>query len=264
MTLRALRAALIIAFVLCIVRTYALAAESQDIARQYRQKVVLLHSYYRGEHLVYDSDGALVKGGDPGTWTLDGHLLIKDVKTASNRIEIRGLRVFAAFDRLQQRWHALPAGPVRVDIKLQPGHADSDAILHALLKVFYPPTEDAGSHMPEYWKPELKSIQSQPSLLSADNKIILPEVLYDPMPVYSNARYGKRMQANMEFVALVDKTGLVQDVLALGPATGSGVNQGAVKTIRKWKYKPGTVNSQPTQMLADIHLTIIIRRIPSP
>ena len=111
----------------------------QDIETAYKGRLVLQRTYYRGNHLIYNEDGLLLMGGDVGTWTLDGHIEIEEIKARSNRIEIDGVRVIATCDRIQRKWHGLPIGKVRVEIELNPGNLNVDKAKSALLKVLFPP-----------------------------------------------------------------------------------------------------------------------------
>ncbi|MGA3164538.1 MAG: hypothetical protein ABSF14_00325 [Terriglobia bacterium] len=227
----------------------------QDIETTYKGRLVLLRAYYRGNHLIYNKEGVLLKGGDAGTWTLDGHIEIKDIKLLADRIEIDGVRVIATCDRIQRKWHGLPSGKVRVDIELQGGNPTGDEAKISLLKVLFPPTENTDSLMPAYWKPVLDGRLGQPPLVPTNDKMVSPEPIYNPSPFPTAHLPGGRNYANLAFVLRVDKTGLVEDVLALGAPAGHGMSQTAVATLRTWKFRPGTKNDQPIESLLPVDLS---------
>ena len=81
--------------------------------------------------------------------------------------------------------------------------------------------------------------------------LTMPKPLYTPDPDYSEDARKARFQGVVTLQAVVRKDGSV-DVVGVVHSPGYGLDQEAVKSVRQWRFRPGTRNGRPV----DIQLSI--------
>src|SRR5262245_46408054 len=67
-------------------------------------------------------------------------------------------------------------------------------------------------------------------------------------PVYTDEARKARISGIVIVEALIDKTGTVREVSVLKPLP-FGLDQAAIDALRQWKFKPGTLNGQPVDVI---------------
>ena len=75
-----------------------------------------------------------------------------------------------------------------------------------------------------------------------------PEKLSGPNPVYPEAARRARIQGVVVLECTIGKTGSVQEVKVLRPLP-LGLTEAANDAVRKWKFKPSTLNGKPVEVL---------------
>jgi len=81
-----------------------------------------------------------------------------------------------------------------------------------------------------------------PIMVGGDVKA--PEKLSAPPPIYTEIARKARIQGVVIVQAIIDKEGNVTNVKVLKPLP-MGLDQAAVEAIKKWKFKPATLNGKP-------------------
>ena len=71
-----------------------------------------------------------------------------------------------------------------------------------------------------------------------------PERIHDPQPQYTEIARKARIQGVVIVQAIIDKDGNVTNVKVL-KGLPMGLDQAAVDAIKKWKFKPATLNGKP-------------------
>lgn len=74
-----------------------------------------------------------------------------------------------------------------------------------------------------------------------------PEKLHSPPPQYTEIARKARIQGVVIVEAIVDKTGSVTNVKIL-KGLPMGLDQAAVDAIKRWKFKPATLNGRPVDV----------------
>ncbi|MGD8440188.1 MAG: TonB family protein [Holophagae bacterium] len=75
-----------------------------------------------------------------------------------------------------------------------------------------------------------------------------PEKLSGPNPVYPEAARRARIQGVVVLECTIGKTGDVQEVKVLRPLP-LGLTEAAIDAVKKWKFKPSTLNGKPVEVL---------------
>jgi TonB family protein len=79
-------------------------------------------------------------------------------------------------------------------------------------------------------------------------KITEPEKLSGPNPLYPEAARRARIQGVVVLECIIGKDGSVKDVKVLR-GLPLGLTESAEDAVRKWKFKPSTLNEKPVEVL---------------
>ncbi len=92
----------------------------------------------------------------------------------------------------------------------------------------------------------------------AGKGVIAPIGLYQPVPAYTEEARDARVQGVVLIQAVVRKDGTVGDLKVL-KGLGHGLDESAINTIAaKWRFKPGTLNGIPVDVLANIEVSFAL------
>lgn len=241
---------------------------SPDLTRESKGHILVLRNFNTGDSLTYGDDGRLLRGGRPGTWTLDGHIRVKDIALRQDTLEVEGVRVLPAFDLTKQRMYGLIGQPVRLEIGMHQQEATLDKLRALIFKVFHPESEDTEALMPSYWKPVFegrKLDQITPEDLGAldgdrvytvgKSDIAAPVPVFTPDPPYSQQARVERLQGRVKFLVVLDKTGRIRDLLEVSPALGQGLDEIAIDTVQRWKLRAATKGGVPVSVWFWLEIT---------
>lgn len=123
---------------------------------QYQGKIFLLRDFPSGPKLHYDASGSLTGNGVPGTWTIDGFVLIEEAGVDGPNLVINGRRMpvvslggfqFAA-DSPKKRKKA-PKIHIDAEIVRGAGLPEVDVLL---AKIFLTDSESLLASVPSYWR----------------------------------------------------------------------------------------------------------------
>jgi protein TonB len=88
----------------------------------------------------------------------------------------------------------------------------------------------------------------------------MPQVIHDPRPGYTN----QAMQAKVQGIVLLEAVVLPDG--SVGPVRVSrsldprfGLDEEAVRTVRRWRFLPGMRGSKPVAVRVAIELTFTLR-----
>jgi TonB family protein len=91
--------------------------------------------------------------------------------------------------------------------------------------------------------------QEAPFRVGGDVKA--PVVINRVEPIYTAEAFEHRISGIVIVEAVVDRTGHVSDVEVLKPLP-FGLDQAAVDAVRKWTFRPGTLNGWPVDVLFNL------------
>ncbi|HEV2248140.1 MAG TPA: M56 family metallopeptidase, partial [Terriglobia bacterium] len=72
-----------------------------------------------------------------------------------------------------------------------------------------------------------------------------PEPVNNPDPPYTPQARKNQVTGTVTFAVVVDAAGNVAEVKQISKPLGQGLDESALRTIRSWKFKPGTRNGVP-------------------
>ncbi len=79
-----------------------------------------------------------------------------------------------------------------------------------------------------------------------------PEVLFQPLPPYTDEARAARVEGIILIQAIVRKDGTVDSFKVLR-GLGYGMDESAINTIAKeWRFRPGTFNGEPVDIQVNI------------
>ncbi|MEA2235690.1 MAG: hypothetical protein QOC81_414 [Thermoanaerobaculia bacterium] len=87
-----------------------------------------------------------------------------------------------------------------------------------------------------------------------------PIVINRVEPSYTEAAKKSRIHGIVILEVIIDRTGVVKDAQVLKPLP-FGLDQAAVDAVKQWRFKPGTLNGQPVDVIFNLTLNF---RLPEP
>jgi TonB family protein len=131
---------------------------------QYKDKTLVLRNFYPGEHLRYESGGALAGSADPGDWTIEGFVKVTALSLSRRRLTIKaerlslgncgkgcGFRQF--FDKQKPDKKAEDEKRVRIEVEVDPGGMTAEKADAALSRIFLNSQDRIANLVPNYWQP---------------------------------------------------------------------------------------------------------------
>jgi len=272
-------------FLLLAASTAFAADQSIESAlnNQYSGKTLaLLHPIDKSSQ-VYDADGNVLKGGQEGSWTLFGRVLVKKVRVEKTSVLIEGQRL--AY--VQGRHDFSPArsgGKLKVQINFTKAPASADEANALLGHVFALTDEDAIKAAPRFWqkylsaqllhtplshssvdpageKPKgLRIVEIDPAgAMRPETRVQLrkgvtpPRPLFTPEPEYAEAARQQRYQGLLVLEIIVDSAGKVRAPIILRPL-GMGLDENAVNMVLTWRFDPAKVDGKPVAVAMNIEV----------
>lgn len=90
--------------------------------------------------------------------------------------------------------------------------------------------------------------------------IISPRLLYEVKPNYTSDAMRAKIQGIVTMEAVVMPDGSVGDVQITRSLDQTfGLDQEAIRTVKKWRFAPGTKQGQPVPVLVEIEMTFTLR-----
>ncbi len=81
-----------------------------------------------------------------------------------------------------------------------------------------------------------------------------PKPIYQPEPEYSKEARKKKLQGTCILQLVVDSHGNPRDI-RVEHSLGMGLDEEAIKTLKKWKFDPAVKDGQPVATQIDVELT---------
>lgn len=277
----------------CLVATAAGTAAAaqeleQSLKQKYEGKILVLRHSLQSDSQQYDSDGKAVKGGREGTWTLYGRMKVDEVKLSSDKLVLKGHRVNYKLDPSVRQLSPFPSKTrmtLQISLSQPPKNlGDADDVLgrifalnrNAVLESATPLWRDyldrnmapnPGEVKPSppaqpVIEPETPELllrgetppkRSRKMLNLAAPDVHPPRPLSTPEPEFPEVASHENYQAVVVLNVIVDVTGQVQDIRLMHPA-GMGLDESAVATVGKWRFKPAERDGEPIAIEMNIEV----------
>lgn len=273
----------ILAIALLLVGLAPTLARAQDLQSALRDrwldKNISLRAPDSSDELRFNADGQRIGPAKPGEWYSDTDLRVTSVSVAGGQIDIGAKRMDIIFDYQGGSFSDIPSDrTVRVLIALPPGEPEVSRVEPALNKIFLTANEKPTDFAPEYWQLCLKHLRlvnnewtcSVPNETKSDF-IVDPatgETIYIDAAVKgltparptktAAVRYTKlakqlRWQGTILLRAIVDKSGKPNHIQIVNPL-GYGLDDEAVRTVERWKFKPAKKDGKAVAMRIGVNL----------
>lgn len=95
--------------------------------------------------------------------------------------------------------------------------------------------------------PEAPPVAEPEGPIYVGGDVKAPEKLFSPQPQYTEIARKARVQGVVIVQAIIDKEGNVTNVKVL-KGLSMGLDDEAVKAIKKWQFKPATLNGKPVDV----------------
>ncbi len=82
-------------------------------------------------------------------------------------------------------------------------------------------------------------------------EVLPPKVIHAPSPKYTYAARRSRLEGDCIVELVVDAQGRPQDI-HVKKALDEGLDKNAIKAVKKYRFKPATMNGRPVAVLIDI------------
>lgn len=83
--------------------------------------------------------------------------------------------------------------------------------------------------------------------------VTVPQVIYSPEPNFSDEARKARTQGVVQLLVVVGKDGRTYDV-RVAQSLGMGLDEQAVAAVRRWRFRPATLNGQPVATQIAVHV----------
>jgi len=245
------------------------ADDAKDLQRNLQQRlskqVFTIRNFYGGDHLIYDSHGTFIKGdrsvGHKGCWCA-AQLQIEKVEIKKDKLVLRGPRVVGVYDSKKKAFSKLfkDEGTVRVEIELDAGQTNEDAIFGVLEKIFLSKKDNLDSSIPDAWRaadfnPGAGEIAREKNdAASPEQNVSAPRPIHTPDPEYSEEARSRRLQGSLVLWVVVDEKGDVVRI-KISRCLGMGLDEQAVQAVAQWKFEPARMNAQPVAVQMNVEVT---------
>lgn len=230
----------------------------------------LLRHFYDAGALRFDADGNPKNREKEGPWTLLSGVIIEDLRLKSDKLELRGHRRMLVFDEKAKQIRSIKLDErFLVEIATQDGSMQAARLSAALAHVFVS-LEDLSSVVPDYWQDYLARFTGKLSdgapcedskANAGENNLVQPDQastgvvegmkVFDVAPIYSQIARYNGVEGELAMRAVIDREGNVSRV-CIFQALGAGLDDNMVTAVRQWKYRPYTLNGQPTEIKTTI------------
>ncbi len=125
----------------------------ESISRVFVGRSFTIRNFYKGSHLRYGSDGALVGKQNFGYWSRDGMVEITSVKIPQeNQLVFQGRRQCLLLDSADGEFSNVWTGDnVELQVELTSGQHTVEDVTPILRRVFVTGTERLADLVPSYW-----------------------------------------------------------------------------------------------------------------
>ncbi|HZS29505.1 MAG TPA: energy transducer TonB [Candidatus Angelobacter sp.] len=242
----------------------------RNLQNRFFKKVFLIRNFYGGNHLTFDSQGALVKGektvGYHGCWCA-AQLQIEKVEVKKDELILQGPRIVGIYDSKKREFSKLfrEGSSVQLEIELDSSQIDEQTIVGILEKVFFAKTDDLERLIPDAWRapgfdPEAHEVtRVKKDAASEKENVSAPKPVHTPDPEYSEQARRAGIAGDVLLWLVVDEQGKVVRIRVMR-CLGAGLDERAVQTVSTWRFEPAQRDGQPVAVQLNVDVTFHLYR----
>lgn len=259
----------------------------------YKGQKMALRAYNSGATIRYSPDGRLIKGGKLGPWTLDAFLQCTGVELKGNDLIIEAKRLYFMRGPASGTFQPFRGPRVRIEIDIRGYPVSFSTLQQAIGNVLETGSDNLTILAPDYWKDYMRhknqegskqaqkkasgippaskatltdesSKQTAPGspvyrvgeLINAKEnlKVTSPVPIHVPEPPYTPQARKAGLEGTVILSVVIDATGRVSQESITEPL-GLGLDDNAVKTVQKWRFKPSMVDGKPVAVRVVVEVT---------
>ncbi|MDR0310263.1 MAG: TonB family protein [Acidobacteriota bacterium] len=245
----------------------------KQLEAELKNATMAIRHFYSGSKLKYNSEGELISGGEPGSWTTNAYFEPEKINVSKKSVTISGKRLYWTYSDSENR-PALIHAPknIKIEIGRSPEQKDLPGILASIYKVFLKSDESLADFAPHYWRktiqadfktvapavfvPNTKQVRQETKYILNDKNIKEPQLQKYPLqPGYTEEARNARVAGWIALRAVINEDGNVKVTDILKPL-GAGLDDNAVRTIEEsWKFSPATRDGVPIVFPITIDVT---------
>jgi len=265
-------------FLLSVVPLHA--DETKDLQKKLQGKflkqVLVIRNFYSGDHLIFDSQGNLLKGDNAIAY--DGcrcvaELQVSELEIRNGGLVLRGPRMVGDYDGSKKGFSNLSRehSEVQIDVELDGSQMNEEAITDILNKVFLSSAENLRVLAPDAWRapdpvPAAKEVAKTDNSLAAAKEIAKvggsvtpPKTTYMPNPEYSEEARSAKIEGDVVLWIIVSDKGKVTRI-RIARCLGYGLDEKAVQAVSKWEFKPAKKDGQPVAVQLNVDVAFHLFR----
>jgi TonB family protein len=145
---------------LAVISAFSICARAtqleNDLARDWKNKIVILRDFPQDNHITFHSDGTPAHDLHRGYWSLNGMARITSVSLKGDKLRLSGPRIINLFDQNTGKFaNFITKQRFELELELDPAWQDAKTVDAALNKAFVSPNELVAL-VPDYWVPCVK------------------------------------------------------------------------------------------------------------
>lgn len=235
---------------LCVIQIAVRADTlSDDLNREYQNRVLGVRYPIHASNLEFDSAGHPANPGPATDWEIYGGVLVDKVRLTKDQVHIEGTRVVPSGPAENGKPAVIRLGnKTNFEIHLDHPLTSMDEANDVLGRVFYLDANDA-----QHTKPQVRRAGS-----SADIEMAIgfrgktpdftpPKAQYFPEPDFSETARRENVHGTELLSVVVDKTGTVV-AITIERGLGYGLDESAIDSVKTWRFSPALRNGEPVSV----------------
>jgi hypothetical protein len=236
------------------------AADQQVLRTEYVGKVLIFRKSMRmASNLEYAADGTLKGNHEPGFWTVDGAVQVKDINFGKDHVTLKCVKLWANI-KPDGQLHYFPASAalkgksgngypeaVNITLRVEKATVSADEVKQLAQKIFLGPNESMLSTTP---RPIAAFIQKVPIQMDIDPVTGMgfsgtpPKPVEDPTPERSREAKLVGQAGRESFIVYVDTQGRAA-ILGFTHLLQYGLEETTIDAVRNWRFQPAVKDGKP-------------------
>jgi TonB family protein len=250
-----------------VAQTDAQKSFADRLNSSWKKNVVTLRVFDSRNELAFSGDGTPQGQPKLGAWIFDSKIEVSKVQW-KDALQIEGKRLWVFFKGEQMKY-AREGGKVKVRIEVLAA-ATPEQMQSVVNRIFLAPPDTMAEIVPQEWKAYFSGNPHAPkdqpltdkaagAPLVMDGRTIYrvgagvsaPRAIHSPDPEYDERARQMKFQGVVVLWAIVEPDGAIGPLEIVRPL-GLGLDEAAVKAVRRWKFEPATKDGKPVAVQINV------------